>query len=257
MKDDELDLFDELPAAKTAEYLKRRKAILQTLPMAGGFDLCELTIMANATGLAPDVPSTHEPIVRISELPQILCPESEGGILKNAKAIDVVTVFRDKFEAGLGGGVFMVVSSPNAYSQMILNTKGCIPNPSGSAALIYKPYHLCGVETATSLLCAGMLGLTTGSADYLPRYDLVRVAAGPLKAGEKLGNDHDLRHTSLIVPAGAMGKGVPAPAHLISGQTLLCDVAAGTTITYDMVAKPNDSALWQLREQQDQLFLSK
>lgn len=252
---DELDLFDELPVGKVAEYLRKRKTILKRLPMAGGFDFCELTIMANATGLAPDIPTTHEPIVRISEIPQVLCQINAGGILQKPNTIDVVTTFRDKFESGLGGGVFMVVSSPNEYSQMILTTKGCLSNHDGSAALIHRPYHLCGVETATSFLCAAMLGFTTGSEDYRPRYDLVRTAARDLKAGETIGNDHDQAVNSAIVPAQAAGKGIPVPAHLLNGNSLVCDVSAGTMITYDMLKKPQDSVLWKLRGQQDALFL--
>lgn len=257
LKDNELELFDELPDGKTAEYVNRRKSILRYLPMAGGFDLCELTIMANATGLAPDIPATHEPVIRIAEIPQVLCQISHGGILDKPRTIDVVTVFRDKFEAGLGGGVFLVVASGNPYSQMILTTKGCISNHDGSTALVYKPYHLCGVETATSLLCAGMVGLSTGSAEYRPLYDLARRAARNLKAGEKLGNDHDQALTSEIITAHGIKAGAPAPAHLLSGNTLLADVPAGTVITYDMVKRPKDSVLWQLREEQDKLFLAK
>lgn len=255
---EEMELFDELPIGRVAEYLDKRKAILSELPMAGGFDLCELTIMANATGLAPDVPPTHEPIARVAEIPQALCLSKDGGILSQTNSIDVVTVFRDKFESGLGGGVFLVVASPNKYSQMILTTKGCLSNSNGSAALIQRPYHLCGVETATSFLCATMLGFTTGSENnYRSRYDLVRIANRPLRAGETIGNDHDQALSSAIVPAKSCNAGIPAPAHLLSGNQLLCDVSAGSMITYDMVRKPEDSVLWKLREQQDALFLQK
>ncbi|KYZ77677.1 hypothetical protein AXX12_18270 [Anaerosporomusa subterranea] len=257
LKDEDLDLFDELPVGKEAEYMERRKALLAELPMAGGFDLCELTIMCNSTGLAPDVPATHEAIVRITEVPKVLCTKEDGGFLRKTGAIEVVTVFRDTFESGLGGGEFMVVASPNEYSQMILTTKGCLSNSKGTAALVHRPHHLCGVETSTSILCAGMVGITTGSSEYLPRYDLVRTAACDLKAGYKLGTDHDQNLKSAIVPANAISGKSPVPAHMANGNELLCDVSAGTMITFDMIKRPEDSVLWDLRQQQDQLFLQK
>jgi len=34
--------------------------------------------------------------------------------------------------------------------------------------LIYRPYHLCGAETALSVLCAGLLRAPTGAAEILP-----------------------------------------------------------------------------------------
>lgn len=257
LKDDELDLFDELPDGRSFEYMNRRKSLLQTLPMAGGFDLCELTIMVNATDLVPDIPATHEPIIRIGEIPQVLCSKYDGGILHNKSSVEVVTVFRDKFEAGLGGGVFIVVSAPNEYSQMILTSKGCISNRNASAALIYRPYHLCGVETSTSFLCAGMLGLTTGSETYRPRYDLVRIANRDMKAGDKPGNDHDTAFRSVIVAANPLEDEAPVPANMLNGNPLLYDVPAGTVINCGMVKKPKNSVLWQLRQQQDKLFLAK
>jgi len=107
--------------------------------------------MANATGLEPDIPETYQPIVRISEIPQVFCPSGEGGILKKERVVDVVTCLREKHEPGLGGGVFIVVSCENDYSRMILTTKGLLSNQAATAALIYRPYHLCGVETPTSM----------------------------------------------------------------------------------------------------------
>jgi predicted homoserine dehydrogenase-like protein len=85
---------------------------------------------------------------------------------------------------GLGGGVFLVVRCDNAYSNHVLTTKGQIANYDDTAAVIYRPYHLCGVETSSTILVAGLLGLDTGSDDFLPRYDLVKVAARDIAAGE-------------------------------------------------------------------------
>jgi len=237
-------------------YLGERNKIMSILPPAGDFDLCELTIAANATGLMPDIPSTYQPIVRTSEIPKVLCSVEEGGILVNRGVIDVVTCLRDEHEAGLGGGVFIVVACENEYSRMILTTKGLLSNEQGTAALIYRPYHLCGVETPTSLLCAGLLGISTSNDEYLPKFDLVKVVQRDMKKGEILGGDYTPDLKAVILPAKPMDdKNSPIPAHLLNGNKLTRDISAGTLITYEMVEQPEYSVLWQLRKQQDELFL--
>jgi len=112
------------------------------------------------------------------------------------------------------------------------------------------------VETSTSLLVAGLLGLNTGSDDYRPRFDLVKVAARDIAAGEVFGNDHSPQLTARIVTGVKVGDGNPAAAHLLTGNTALIDIPRGTVITYDHVARPEGSLLWELRDLQDSTFLA-
>lgn len=250
----EMALFDDLEYGEIPESVRARRDILRTLPAAEGYDLCELLIAANATGLVPDIPTTHNPVVRTADIPKVLCPKEQGGVLGRSGVVEVIDCFRDNFEAGLGGAVFVVVSAGNAYSQMILTTKGLVSNQSGQSALIYRPYHLCGVETSTSILCAGLANISTGSDTYTPRFDIVRSARGALRAGYVFGADHDTNLITSIVPASTMAPDAPVPAHLLHKQKLLCDVPAGTVITFSMVSRPTDSVLWDLRVQQNEKF---
>jgi predicted homoserine dehydrogenase-like protein len=246
--------FEPISGGKAGACVKARRELLSDLPHAGGFDLCEMVIAANTNGLVPDIPQLHQAVLRIPELPEALCPTAEDGILQNKGVIEVVTCFRHRYEAGLGGGVFMVVACKNDYSRMIVTTKGQIPNAKGTTALIYRPYHLCGVETPITLLCAGILNVSTGSETYLPKYDLVQTAVRDLKAGEIIGNDHDPALQASIIPATKMGKGSAVPAHMLNGNKLKRDVPAGTLLTYDLVAEPKDSVLWKLRRKQEEIF---
>ncbi|MGO4319950.1 flagellar biosynthesis protein FlgA, partial [Agrobacterium sp. MCAB5] len=114
--------------------------------------------------------------LRITEIPVAYAEIANGGLFERTETIDLATCLRRPDESGLGGGVFLVVRCDNAYSNHVLVTKGQIANYDETTAVIYRPYHLCGVETSTSLLMAGLLGIDTGSDDYRPRYDLVKVA---------------------------------------------------------------------------------
>jgi len=245
-----------IPEGKSAEYVAERARILANLPQPGSYDLCEMTIAANYTGFAPQVDTLLHAPLRITEIPVAYAPTENGGVIENEGTIDLATCFRTPAESGLGGGVFIVVRADNAYSNHIMTTKGQIANYDDTATVIYRPYHLCGVETSTTLLVAGLLGLNTGSNDYKPSYDLVKVAAVDIAAGDVFGNDHSPQLTARIVPGVAIGTGHPASAHLLTGNRAKVDIARGTVITYDMVDRPDDSVLWGLRELQDSTFLA-
>ena len=246
--------LDCIPDGEANRYIPARREMLANLPKTSNSDLGEMTVAANATGLMPDTPPLHLPVVRISEIPEVLSPVEEGGILQTRGAIEIVTCLRGADEAGLGGGVFIVVSCENDYSRTVLTTKGLIPNSRGSTAVIYRPYHLCGVETPISILSAALLNVSTGAATIQPHVDLVAKSNCELKAGTILGGGHSNHIDAAILPASSIAKGNPLPFYLLNGVRLSKDVAAETTITQEMVEPPTDSLLWSLRQQQDAHF---
>ena len=245
-----------IPPGGAAEYVAKRLEILQALPQLGAYDVCELTVAANYTGLKPAIETLVHAPLRITELPVAYCATDNGGVFPSEGIIDMTTCLRRADESGLGGGVFLVVRCDNAYSHEVLTTKGQIANYDGTTAVIYRPYHLCGVETATSLLAAGLLNMNTASDTFLPRYDLVKVAARDIKAGEIFENDHSLQMTARMAPAKPIAPSNAASAHLLTGNPAKSDIPRGTMITYDMVVEPQDAVIWRLRRQQDKTFLS-
>lgn len=243
--------FQRMPPDQPREATEARLAAMGEAGEIDHFDYEELTIVANATGLGPDVPRLHHPALRTVEIPEVLCPLTDGGILETRGVIEMVSSLRHRDEASTGGGVFVVVSANSDYSRFILATKGCLSNGNRSAALIYRPYHLCGVETPMSILSAALLGLPTGATEYLPRYDVVAETTSEVQAGEALTYD-DVR--VWIQPAGAIDDGAPLPLHMALGNPLTRGLAAGTPIRLADVTPPADSALWSLRRQQDRLI---
>jgi predicted homoserine dehydrogenase-like protein len=115
------------------------------------------------------------------------------------------------------------------------------------------------VETPISILCAGLLNLSTGSLHYKPHLDLVAKTRFDLKAGKSIPLDHEGNADSfeyLILPASAIDKGNPIPFYMAAGNQIKCDVSAGTIMTCDMIAEPENSSLWELRRQQDRMFIN-
>ena len=246
--------LEMIPKGKVQEYISKRREILRYLPRPGSYDLCEMAIAANYTGMHPQEEELLHLPLRITELPIAYCLEKDGGMIRSEDTIDLVTCLRAPEEAGLGGGTFMVVCCENSYSNHILTTKGQIPNYDGTAAVIYRPYHLCGVETPCTLLVAAGLGMNTASDCYLPRYQIVKAANRDIKKGEVFGNDHSRDTIAKIVPMRPMEPGAWVEAHLITGNRAKMDIPKGAIITCDMVEEPEGSVLWELRRKQDAMF---
>ena len=241
----------------TVQTIADRKSLLKDLPEAGAADLCETVIAANATGLVPDTPALHAPVVRISEIADVLCQQELGGVLGGKDKIDVIGCLRRPDEAGMNGGVFAVVSGKNKAAWNLLTEKGLTANHSGTCGLIYRPYHLLGVETPLSILCAGLLKATTGSKFYHPGFDLVARATRDLKRGSIIRSHHeeiDPMIRPLILPSVAATGANPIPFYMAVNNRLNTDVPAGAILAANVIEAPAASQLWKLRRELEKKF---
>ena len=60
--------FGDRPAE---EVVGKRRAMLTSLSHRSVPDLCEMAVVANATGMMPDRPLFHAPVARIDEMPDL------------------------------------------------------------------------------------------------------------------------------------------------------------------------------------------
>jgi predicted homoserine dehydrogenase-like protein len=253
-----VDALWEFGGRDVRAVVEARAEALTAIPQHTVPDLVEMGLVANATGLAPDVPAFHAPIARTPEIADILVPADMGGILYGAGRLDVVNSLRRTDEASFAGGVFVVVRCEDRKSWEVLRAKGHVVNRAGDAAMIYRPSHLLGVESATTVLSAVLHGRSSGPDDVRPRFDVVGKTNKPLKAGtilEAAGHHHQIDGVDgLLVPARAATGANPIPFYLMAGNRLLWDVPAGTVIAADMVEPPKQSLLWTLRRQLEGAF---
>jgi predicted homoserine dehydrogenase-like protein len=242
-------------AAQTGmgKRIARRRTCFGDLIAAANYDRIEMVCVANGTGLTPLTGPHAEPILRTTEIPDALCLTADGGVVGEPGGLETVCSLREPGIPTMGGGVFVVVHCGNDYSREILVTKGLIPNRAGTAAMIYRPYHLCGVETPISILAAARLGIPTGARETRPRWDAVAVARRPLPAGTVI--DDNLERTDQLTSryesAAATRRAGLLPLAMTAGLRLTRDVAAGADVTRDAVAVPHGSLLWRLRAEQD------
>ena len=78
--------FGDRPAE---EVVGKRRAMLTSLSHRSVPDLCEMAVVANATGMMPDRPLFHAPVARIDEMPDLFCPKADGGLFDAPGRLDI------------------------------------------------------------------------------------------------------------------------------------------------------------------------
>ncbi|MCF3933595.1 flagellar biosynthesis protein FlgA [Acuticoccus sp. M5D2P5] len=240
------------------EIVATRSAIAAALPQRLVPDLCEMSIVANATGFLPDNPAFHAPIGRIDELPSLFALAGDGGLLSGPRSLDVFHCLRAPTEVSFAGGVFVVVRCDDAATWKLLRDKGHVVSRDGSTAALYLPRHLLGLEAATSILDAKIHGMSGGAEDPQHTVDLVMVAETDLAAGTTLhmgGHHHLVDGTSAhMVPAAPLAAENPVPFYLASNRRLIRSVAKGEPVRFGDIEIDPASELLALRKLQDRHF---
>lgn len=235
-----------------------RASIADQLPQRTVPDFCEMLVVANSTGLGPDVPDMHAPILRTGEVPEALRLCSEGGILNHEGTLEVFHCLRSPDEISFAGGVFVVVRCHDEPTWNLLADKGHVVSADRKTALAFLPRHWLGLEAATSVIEAAGLGVSSGGAEPLPVCDLIARATEDLPAGTVLtatGHHHSVAGvTPMLAKAAPLGGGTPIPFYLMANQTLSRKVKAGQIICCDDVDIESGSVLLEMRQYQDSVF---
>jgi predicted homoserine dehydrogenase-like protein len=206
--------------------------------------MVELTAMSNSTGYLPDVRGAHGAAGTVKELPQILSLKEEGGILNSYGVVEFVN--------GVAPGVFVIIGSklPEVRAELEYLSMGSGPN-----YVLYRPYHLCSLETPLSVVKAALEGQSTIVPLRGPISETITVAKKDLKAGENLDGIGGYTVYGTIERADVAKSLKALPLGLVNKKTkLLTDVKKGELITYDMVTLDDESLILQLRKLQDRFF---
>jgi predicted homoserine dehydrogenase-like protein len=196
-----------------------------------------MAAIANATGL--DVPSSGLgfPPCGVDDLPHVLRPREDGGVLEKSGVVEVVSslerdgrpVFRD-----LRWGVYAVLEAPNDYAADCFRQYGLKTDASGRFAAMYKPYHLIGLELNISILSAALRKESTGQPSGF-RGDVAAVAKRNLRAGEMLDGEGGYTVWGKLMGASSSLRLGALPIGLAHGIRLKTDVAHGTIVRWSDV----------------------
>jgi len=248
----------QLDPARPVQGAQARAQACIALPQRAVPDFCEMQVVANATGFKPDIPEFHAPILRIHEVPQLLRPQVDGGLLTRHGVLELFHCLRKPDELSFAGGVFVVVRCHDRDAWSLLAGKGHVLAPDQKTALLYLPRHLLGLEAATSVIGAAGLGVSSGACAPRPVLDLVGKATTDIPAGTRLrmgGHHHSIGQVApVLLDARVLADDAPMPFYLMADLTLRRTVPAGALIRQADLLIDDASPLLRLRRDQDAVF---
>jgi predicted homoserine dehydrogenase-like protein len=217
----------------------------------------EMVAVANATGLAVNDDGLSFAPASVYDLPALLRPREDGGILPYAGMVDVVSCITpdERFvENHLRWGVFVTFTSQSDYAQRCFGEYGIATDPSGRYAALWRPYHLIGLEIGVSVASAALRGEPTGAPYAGHRAEVVCATRAPMRAGDVVDGEGGYAAYGICVSSERAREERLVPMGLAHGLRLTRDVPADHRIGVDDVAFDDSSFLWKLRREQDALF---
>jgi predicted homoserine dehydrogenase-like protein len=204
--------------------------------------MVEMAAVANATGLCPDIPGMHGPQVELPELKRVFVPRSEGGIFSGPGRVDYST-------GAIAPGVFAIVHTDDAR---IRKDMRFITREDGPYYLLFRPYHLCDIETPQSIAEAVLLGERTATASTFAA-EVVAVAKRDLMPGERVGDIGGADFLGRIYRSEDALRQRAVPLGIAPGGTVQGPIARGGLLTAENFCPDASTFVFQLRLQQDAL----
>jgi predicted homoserine dehydrogenase-like protein len=217
----------------------------------------EMVAVANATGLDVAEDGLSFAPASVYDLPTLLRPKADGGILPRAGILDVVSCITpdETFVADhLRWGVYVTFTSESDYAKRCFGEYGIATDPSGKYAALWRPYHLIGLEIGVSVASAALRGEPTGAPYAGHRAEVVCATRTAMRAGDAIDGEGGYAAYGTCVPAELARERRLVPMGLAHGLKLLHDVPADHPIGTDDVAFDDSSFLWKLRREQDAMF---
>jgi predicted homoserine dehydrogenase-like protein len=207
----------------------------------GSKTMVELAAMSNATGLVPDVPGMHGPKADVADLNKVLIPQEDGGVLSRRGCVDYST-------GKVAPGVFVVLTSadPRVRVDMKFLSMG-----DGPYYTLYRPYHLCNVETPISIAEAVLYGESTIVSKRLVS-EVATVAKRNVQPGDVVGEIGcpDILGRTYTYPEASAQQAIPLG--LATGGTVMQQIAKGDLLTKANFAPNPDLFVFKLRQMQDE-----
>jgi predicted homoserine dehydrogenase-like protein len=216
----------------------------------------ESSAVCNATGLTPAPGGLAYPAGSVDQIPNLMRPGEEGGILHHKGQVEVVSSLQPDgtpIDYDIRFGVWVAFEGETDYIRRCFAEYGVKTDDSGRYACLYKRWHLIGLEVGISVASVGLRGEPTGCPTGF-RADAVATAKRSLKAGEILDGEGGYTVVGRLMPAAdSLAQGC-LPLGLAHGCKLLKPVAAGQAVRWGDVAIDADSAAVRLRREMEVAF---
>jgi predicted homoserine dehydrogenase-like protein len=216
----------------------------------------ETSAVCNATGLTPAPGGLAYPAGRIDQIPNLMRPRAEGGVLHHKGQVEVVSSLQPDgtpVDYDIRFGVWVAFEGESDYIRRCFAEYGVQTDDSGRYACLYKRWHLIGLEVGISVASVGLRGEPTGCATGF-RADAVASAKRALRAGEVLDGEGGYTVVGRLMSAAeSLAQGC-LPLGLAHGWKLLKPVAAGQPLRWSDVAVDESVTAVRLRREMEAEF---
>jgi predicted homoserine dehydrogenase-like protein len=219
----------------------------------------EMAAVANATGLTPADDGLAFPPCGVDDLPSVLRPHRDGGVLAQRGTVEVVSslerdgrpVLRD-----LRWGVYVTFEAPSDYVRKCFAEYGLKTDSTGRYAAMYKPYHLIGLELGITVANIMVRGEATGVTRGF-RGDVVATAKRDLAPGERLDGEGGYMVYGKLMPAARSLAANGLPIGLAHDVVLKQAVPTGQVVRWQDVAFDARNQAIGLRREMEEIFRGK
>jgi predicted homoserine dehydrogenase-like protein len=216
----------------------------------------ETTAVCNATGLTPAPEGLSYPPGSVDDIPSLMRPRSEGGVLHHKGQVEVVSSLTEDGKPiayDIRFGVWVVFEGESEYIRRCFFEYGVKTDPSSRYACMYKRWHLIGLEVGISVASVGLRREPTGCPTGW-RADAVALAKKDLSPGEMLDGEGGYTVVGRLMPAEASLAQGCLPLGLAHGWKVLRPVAAGQPVRWSDVAFDADSSAVRVRREMEASF---
>ena len=216
----------------------------------------EMCVVANGTGLVPDMRGTHAKAVSLDQMPKVLCPKTDGGILDQSGVVELTPpVFDGEGRRDLARsatpGVYLIVTTD--HPQIQADFKYLLMG-DGPCYLLHRPYHLCAIETPYSIARAALEGQATLNPEAGPVAEVATITKCDLKVGQILTGSGGPEITGQIDRHEICRRENLLPLALSYDATMVRNVPKGQALTLDDVEFDDESMAYQLWRLQQATF---
>ena len=218
----------------------------------------ESAAIANATGLAAPLDGLKYPPGSIEDIPGLMRPVSEGGVLDAKGMVEVVsclTLDGKPITNDIRKGVWVAIEAETDYLKNCFEEYNVTTDPSGRYMALTRKWHLIGLELAVSVASVALRKEATGVARHF-NADAVAVAKRNLKAGEMLDGEGGYTVAGGLRPAARSVAEGWLPLGLAHGVRLKVDVPEGSVVKSADVELDTTLPAVRLRQQMERQFTS-
>jgi len=216
----------------------------------------ESAAVANATGLAVPGDGLRFPPASVDDIPYVMRPRSEGGVLEHKGMVEVISALEAdgrQIPYNIRNGVWVTVEAETDYIRNCFEEYMVRTDPSGRYFTLYKRWHLIGLEVGFSVASVALRGEATGTATCW-NADVVATAKRDLKPGEMLDGEGGYTVWGKLLPAARSRELGGLPLGLAHNVKLLRPVKKGRSLSWADVEMDTGTHAYRTRKAMEEMF---